>query len=53
LSYLAGSLTTPEIAGEMILSVNTVRTHIKNIYQKLGVHKRSAAVRQARALGLF
>jgi len=52
LSYLAGSLTTPEIAGEMILSVNTVRTHIKNIYQKLGVHKRSAAVRRARALNL-
>lgn len=53
LSYLAGSLTTPEIAGEMILSVNTVRTHIKNIYQKLGVHKRSAAVRRARGLNLL
>ena len=52
LGYLAGSLTTPEIAEEMVLSVNTVRTHIKNIYQKLGVHKRSAAVRRARALNL-
>jgi len=53
LGYLAGSLTTPEIAGEMFLSVNTVRTHIKNIYQKLGVHKRSAAVRRARVLDIL
>jgi len=53
LGYLAGSLTTPEIAGEMVLSVNTVRTHIKNIYQKLGVHKRSAAVRRARVLDIL
>jgi len=53
LGYLAGSLTTPEIAGEMFLSVNTIRTHIKNIYQKLGVHKRSAAVRRSRNLSLL
>lgn len=53
LGYLAGSLTTPEIAEEMVLSVNTVRTHIKNIYQKLGVHKRSAAVHQAKMLHLL
>jgi len=53
LGYLAGSLTTPEIAEEMFLSVNTVRTHIKNIYQKLGVHKRSAAVRRARLLDIL
>ena len=47
LKYLQGNLTTPEIADEMVLSVNTVRTHIKNIYQKLAVHKRSEAVRRA------
>ena len=53
LVFLASSLTTPEIASEMVLSVNTIRTHIKNIYQKLGVHKRSEAVRQARGLNLI
>ena len=53
LGHLAGSLTTPEIAAEMVLSVNTIRTHIKNIYQKLGVHKRSEAVQRAHGLGLF
>jgi LuxR family maltose regulon positive regulatory protein len=49
LKYLRTNLTTPEIAEEMMIGVNTVRTHIKNIYQKLGVHKRSAAVRVARS----
>jgi len=53
LKYLRTNLTTPEIASEMMISVNTVRTHIKNIYQKLGVHRRSAAVRVARANQLF
>jgi len=36
-----------------VVSANTVRTHIKNIYGKLGVHGRSGAVRRAMELGLL
>jgi len=53
LQHLNGPLSTPEIAGELIVSANTVRTHIKNIYGKLGVHGRSGAVRRARELALI
>jgi ATP/maltotriose-dependent transcriptional regulator MalT len=53
LTYLNGPFSTPEIAGQLIVSANTVRTHIKNIYNKLGVHGRSGAVKQARELGLL
>jgi LuxR family maltose regulon positive regulatory protein len=53
LRHLPGNLTTPEIAEEMVISINTVRTHIKNIYQKLGVHKRSEAVKRAKELNMI
>jgi LuxR family maltose regulon positive regulatory protein len=53
LRYLRTNMTTPEIATEMMIGVNTVRTHIKNLYQKMGVHKRSEAVRFARNNNLF
>jgi len=53
LQYLGTHLSTPEIAGQMVVSANTVRTHIKNIYNKLGVHGRSAAIHQAKELGLL
>ena len=53
LRYLRTNLTTPEIAEEMVLGVNTVRTHIKNIYSKLNVHKRWDAVQRAEELGLL
>ena len=53
LKYLPSNLTTPEIADEMMISINTVRTHIKNIYQKFGVHKRSQAVIRAKDLNLI
>jgi LuxR family maltose regulon positive regulatory protein len=53
LQNLNGPLSTPEIAEQLVVSTNTVRTHIKNIYGKLGVHGRSGAVRQARQLGLL
>jgi len=52
LALLNGPLSTPEIAAQLVVSANTVRTHIKNIYGKLGVHGRSAAVRRARELEL-
>jgi len=53
LRYLPTNLTAPEIAGELWLSVNTVSTHTRHLYAKLGVHSRHEAVHRARALGLL
>ena len=53
LRYLPTNLTRPEIARELYVSVNTVNTHVRNIYAKLGVRDRSAAVRRARELRLI
>jgi LuxR family transcriptional regulator, maltose regulon positive regulatory protein len=53
LRYLPTNLTAPEIAGELHLSVNTVWTHQRHIYAKLGAHRRHEAVDRARALGLL
>ncbi len=53
LRLLGTDLNGPEIARELIVSLNTVRTHTKNIYTKLGVNNRRAAVRRAEELDLF
>jgi LuxR family transcriptional regulator, maltose regulon positive regulatory protein len=53
LRYLPTNLTRPEIARELYVSINTVNTHIRNIYSKLGARDRSAAVRRARELRLL
>ena len=53
LRYLPTNLTAPEIARELSVSPNTVRTHIKSLYAKLGTHRRAGAVERARALGLL
>jgi LuxR family maltose regulon positive regulatory protein len=53
LRYLPSNLTAPELANELFVSVNTVKTHMRCIYAKLGAHNRSEAVRRARALGLL
>jgi LuxR family maltose regulon positive regulatory protein len=53
MQILDGPLSTPEIAEQLVVSANTVRTHIKNIYGKLGVHGRSGAVKRAQELGLL
>ncbi len=53
LGLLAGDLTGPEIARQLFVSVNTLRTHTKRIHTKLDVTSRSAAVRRARELGLL
>jgi LuxR family transcriptional regulator, maltose regulon positive regulatory protein len=53
LRLLPTNLTRPEIAQELYVSVNTVNTHIRNIYSKLGARDRSAAVQRARELRLL
>jgi LuxR family maltose regulon positive regulatory protein len=53
LRYLPTNLSAPEIAGQLSVSVNTVRTHMRHVYEKLGAHRRAGAVEQARALGLL
>ncbi|MGB8881555.1 MAG: LuxR C-terminal-related transcriptional regulator, partial [Solirubrobacteraceae bacterium] len=53
LRYLPTNLPAPEIASELVVSVNTIRTHTRHLYNKLGVHTRAQAVEQARELGLL
>ena len=53
LLLLAGMLSTAEIAAEMYLSVNTVKTHLRSIYRKLSAAHRGEAVRRARQLQLI
>jgi LuxR family maltose regulon positive regulatory protein len=53
LRYLPTNLTTPEIARELSVSPNTVRTHIRHMYAKLGAHHRAETVELARARGLL
>ena len=51
--YLPSNLRTPEIAAELFVSPNTVRTHLRHIYAKLDAHSRAEAVGRARELGLL
>jgi LuxR family transcriptional regulator, maltose regulon positive regulatory protein len=53
LRYLPTNLTRPDIARELYVSINTVNTHIRNIYSKLGARDRSSAVQRARELRLL
>ena len=53
LRLLASDLDGPGIARQLVVSLNTVRTHTKHIYTKLGVNSRRAAVRQAQRLDLL
>jgi LuxR family maltose regulon positive regulatory protein len=53
LRYLPSTLSAAEIAGELYVSLNTVKTHIKNIYRKLDTNRRWDAVRRARQLKLL
>ena len=50
--YLPSNLTASEIASQLVISTNTVRTHMRHIYAKLDAHTRSEAVARARELGL-
>jgi LuxR family maltose regulon positive regulatory protein len=53
LRYLPTNLSAREIARDLSVSVNTVRTHMRHLFAKLNVHRRTEAVTQARALGLL
>jgi LuxR family maltose regulon positive regulatory protein len=52
LRYLPTVMSKAEIASELFVSINTVKTHTRNIYRKLGVGTRTEAVRRARHLNL-
>jgi LuxR family maltose regulon positive regulatory protein len=53
LRYLPTNLSGREIANELYVSTNTVKTHMHHLYTKLGTHRRGEAVARARALGLL
>ncbi len=53
LRFLAEHCTNQEIAQAMCVSVNTVKTHLKNVYGKLSVHSRKRAITRAKELGLL
>jgi LuxR family maltose regulon positive regulatory protein len=53
LRLLATDLSGPELARHLVVSLNTVRTHTRNVYGKLGVNGRRAAVSRARELNLL
>jgi LuxR family transcriptional regulator, maltose regulon positive regulatory protein len=53
LRYLPTNLSGREIANELYVSTNTVKTHIHKLYVKFGTHRRAEAVERARALGLL
>ncbi len=53
LSLIAAGLSNQRIADRLFISLNTVRTHTKNIHSKLGVHSRTQAVAKAKQKGLI
>ena len=53
LRLLTSELSARDIGGRLFLSANTVRTHTRAIYRKIGVNSRAEAVARATALGLL
>jgi len=53
LTLIAEDLSNQEISERLFISINTVKTHIRNVYGKLGTSRRSQAVAQAQTLGLL
>lgn len=52
LQFMAEGLSNQEIADKMFVSLNTIKTHTSNIFSKLDVKRRTAAIEAARKLGL-
>jgi LuxR family maltose regulon positive regulatory protein len=53
LRYLPTHLSAPEVASALSVSTSTVKTHMRNLYAKLGAHSRAEAVERGRALGML
>jgi ATP/maltotriose-dependent transcriptional regulator MalT len=53
LHLIDAGLSNREIANRLYISLNTVRTHTKNLYSKLDVHSRTQAITRARELNLL
>jgi LuxR family maltose regulon positive regulatory protein len=53
LQGMAAMLATEEIAAQLFVSINTVKTHVRSILRKLAASRRNEAIRRARALGLI
>ena len=53
LEYLPTMMTNTEIARHLLVSVNTVKTHLKSVYRKLGVERRRDAVVLAKQLEIL
>jgi LuxR family maltose regulon positive regulatory protein len=53
LALMAGGLTNQQIADELVVSLSTVKTHVRNILNKLAVNNRTQATSMARQLGLI
>jgi LuxR family transcriptional regulator, maltose regulon positive regulatory protein len=53
LRYLPTNLSAGEIARELSVSVNTVRTHMRHLFAKLGAHRRTEAVARTGDVGLL
>ena len=53
LHFIAAGLTNQQIARKLFVSLNTIRTHTKNINSKLSVHSRTQAVARAKELGIL
>ena len=53
LQLMAEGLSNQEIAGRLFVSLNTIKTHSANIFEKLDVRRRTQAVEKAKRLGLI
>ena len=53
LQLMAAGLSNQEIADRLFISLNTVKTHISNLYLKLGVQRRTQAIQKAKEKGLM
>lgn len=53
LRFIAAGLSNKKIMDELFISMNTVKTHLRNIYSKLNVNSRTQAVAKAKELDLL